>query len=75
MEALHQLINKNAELVQNQQSGFLQPTIFSPQTKQEVETYTRSEQTQSLSQSGEISKWKPWKPSRHPSSKGSGSPQ
>ena len=35
-------------------SGIFQPTIFSPKTKQQVETYTRSEQTESFPQDGEI---------------------
>ena len=35
-------------------SGLFQPTIFSPQTKQLVEAYTRSEQSKSLPQGGEI---------------------
>ena len=35
-------------------SGFLQPTIFSPKTKQQMETYTRSEQTQSFPQGGDV---------------------
>ena len=34
--------------------GFVQPTIFSPKTKQQMETYTRSEQTQSFPQGGKI---------------------
>ena len=35
-------------------SGLFQPTIFSPKTKQQVEAYTRSEQSKSLPQGGEI---------------------
>ena len=34
--------------------GFLQPTILSPKTKHQIETYTRSEQTQSFPQGGKI---------------------
>ena len=34
--------------------GFLQPAIFSPKTKQQMETYTGSEQTQSFLQGGKI---------------------
>ena len=34
--------------------GFLQPAIFSPKTKQQMETYTGSEQTQSFPQGGKI---------------------
>ena len=62
LEALHQLIDKNAvELVHNLQSlgFFLQQTIFSPEIKQQVETYTGSEQTQSFSQGGEIQNGNP----------------
>ena len=35
-------------------SGIFQPTIFSPKAQQQVETYIRSEQTQSFHQCGEI---------------------
>ena len=35
-------------------SGFFQPTIFSPETQQQVEAYTRSEQTNSFPQGGKI---------------------
>ena len=35
-------------------SGLFQLTIFSPKTKQQVEAYTRSEQSKSLPQGGEI---------------------
>ena len=35
-------------------SGVFQPTIFSPKTQQQVETYTRFEQTKSFPQNGEI---------------------
>ena len=34
--------------------GFLQPAIFSPKTKQQMGTYTRSEQTQSFPQGGKM---------------------
>ena len=56
LEALHQLIDKNAvELVQNQISlGVFQPTIFSPKAQQQTETYLRSEQTESFPQGEEI---------------------
>ena len=51
LEALHQLIDKNTvQLVQNKKSRLFQPTIFSPKAKQQVETYTRSEQTKSFPQ-------------------------
>ena len=47
---------KNAvELVKNQTSlGGFQPTIFGPKTKQQMETYTRFEQTKPIPQGGEI---------------------
>ena len=35
-------------------SRVFQPTIFGSKTQQQVETYTRSEQTKSISQGGEI---------------------
>ena len=35
-------------------SGVFQPTIFSPKAQQQVETYIRSEQTESLPKCGEI---------------------
>ena len=35
-------------------SGLLQPTVFSPQAKKQVEAYTRSEQTKFLPQGAEI---------------------
>ena len=35
-------------------SGIFQPTIFSPKTKQQLEAYTRSEQTKSFPQGGKI---------------------
>ena len=35
-------------------SGIFQPTIFSPKAQQQVETYIRSEQTESFPQGGEI---------------------
>ena len=50
LEALHQLIDKNAvELVHNQTS-----LGFGPQAQQQMETYLRCEQTKPLSQGGEI---------------------
>ena len=55
LEALHQLIDKNAvELVQNQTSGGFQPTIFSPKTQQQMEAYFRSDQSESFPQGGKI---------------------
>ena len=56
LEALHQLMDKNAiELVHNQTSlGFFQPTFSGTQTQQQVETYTRSKQTKSFPQGGEV---------------------
>ena len=56
LEALHQLIDKNAvELVQTQTSlGFFQPTIFSPQAQEQVVANIRSEQIESFPQGGEI---------------------
>ena len=54
LEALHQLIDKNVvEQVQNQTSQF-STGCFCPKTQQQVEAYTRSEQTKSLLQGGEI---------------------
>ena len=54
LEALHQLIDKNAvELVRNNTSIF-QPAIFSSQIKQQMETYTRPEQSEFFPQGGEI---------------------
>ena len=52
MEALHQLLDKNAvELVQNPQFlGFLQPVISDTQTQQPVATYLRPEHTEQLSE-------------------------
>ena len=35
-------------------SGVFQPTIFSPKAQQQVEAHTRSEQTESFPQDGEI---------------------
>ena len=49
LEALHQLIDKNANI-----SWVFQPTISSSQTQQQVETYIRSEQTESVPKGGEI---------------------
>ena len=55
MKALHQLTKKNAvELVKNQESVLLQPAIFGPKTKQQMETHTRSEQSQQISQGRNI---------------------
>ena len=49
LEALYQLVNKNAvEPVENQNSGFLQPAIFGSQTQQPVETYPGSEHLEHL---------------------------
>ena len=50
LEALHQLLSKNAvELVSNQLSlGFLQPVISSTQTQELVETYLGPQHTQYL---------------------------
>ena len=42
------------ELVQNQTSQIFHPAIFSPKAQQQVETYTRSEQSESFPQGGEI---------------------
>ena len=69
LEALHQLIDKNAvELVDN-------PTIPSAQTQQHVETYTRSQQTKPFPQGRKIQNGDTKKPAGHPSSKGTGLPQ
>ena len=56
MEALHQLIDKNAvELIKHKTSlTFFQSTISSPKAKQPVETYIRSEQSEFFPQGGEI---------------------
>ena len=56
LEALHQLIDKNTvELVQSQKSiGFFNQLFCGPKTQQQVEVYTRSEQTKCLLQRGEI---------------------
>ena len=56
LEALHQLISKNAvELVENQTSlGFFQPTVFGPKPQQQMETYTRSQQTKPVPQGRKI---------------------
>ena len=55
LEALHQLIAKNARTSKTPNiSGVFQPTIFSPKTQQQVETYTRFEQIESFPQDGEI---------------------
>ena len=56
LEALHQLMNKNAvELVKNQESlDFYNRLFFGPKTKQQVETYTRSQQPQHIPQGRKI---------------------
>ena len=55
LEALHQLIDKNAvELVQNQTSLVFFNRLFSPKAQQQVETYIRAEQTESFPQGREI---------------------
>ena len=49
MEALHQLLNKNAvELVQNPVPGFLQPVIPCTKAKQPVAPHLGSEQTEQI---------------------------
>ena len=49
LEALYQLVNKNAvELVENQNSGFLQPTFFGTLIQQPVETHPRPEHLKHL---------------------------
>ena len=49
LEALHQLLNKNAiELVQNPVSWFLQPVISSSKTQQPVASYLGSEQSKQV---------------------------
>ena len=75
VEALHQLIAKNAiEIVQIVPKIFrlLQPTISSSKTKQKVETYTGSEQTQSLPQGGEIQNGNPGNHQDFPPTRGVG---
>ena len=52
LEALHQLISKNA--VKNRTSRVFQPTIFGLKTQQQMETYTRSKQTKPTPQDGKI---------------------
>ena len=56
LETLHQLMDKNAvELVNNQKSlGFFQPAIFSAYTQQQVETKSRSDQSKPISQGPNI---------------------
>ena len=56
LEALHQLKNKNAvELVRNQESlGFYNRAIFGAKTKQQMETYIRSEQSKQVLQGRKI---------------------
>ena len=51
LEALHQLMAKNAELVHNQKS---QSTLLGSKTKQPLETHTGPEQTKSFPQGGKI---------------------
>ena len=70
LEALHQLIDKNAvELVRNQSSlGFFNRLFLVP--KQSVETDLGSEQ----SEFRRNSRWRPRKPSGHPSNRENGSP-
>ena len=54
LEALHQLIEKKRSRAKSKISGLFQQTISSTQTQQQVETYTRSEQTKSCPQGGKI---------------------
>ena len=55
LQALHQLIDKNAvELVVNQKSRVFQPTFLGAQTQQQVETHPRPEQTESFPQGAKI---------------------
>ena len=56
LEALHQLIDKNAvELVHNQASlGFFNRPFLVPKPKQQMEAYFRSEQIEFFPQNGEI---------------------
>ena len=58
LEALHQLTNKNGVGHKPRISGLLQPAFFGPKTKQQMETYTRSEQCQQIPQSRKSSKWR-----------------
>ena len=55
-------------------SGVFQPTIFGPKAQQQVETYIRSEQTESFLKVEKFKMETP-KPSGRPSNKGSGLPQ
>ena len=52
LEALHQLTQKCSRV--GQISEVLQPAIFGPKTKQQMETYTRSEQSQQIPQGRKI---------------------
>ena len=56
LEALHQLMDKNAiELVHKKGlTRVLQPTLFTPQTQQQVETHPRPEQSESFPQDRKI---------------------
>ena len=56
LETLHQLMNKNAvELVQNQRSlGFFQPAFLGTKAQQQVETYIRPEQSEPIPQGAKI---------------------
>ena len=68
LEALHQLINKNAvELVNNQDLWGFQPAVFSIQTQHQVETHTRPEPSRRKN-----SKWRHRKPLGSPFNKGIG---
>ena len=55
LEALHQLIDKKCSGASTKPniSGIFQPTIFDPKAQQQVETYIRSEQTESFPQGRE----------------------
>ena len=60
LEALYQLVNKNAvEPVENQNSRFLPPAIFGSQTQQPVETYPESEHLEHLFEHQSRSRWRP----------------
>ena len=55
LEALHQLIDKNAvEQVINKTSELFQQTFPSPKTKQQVASYSRPQPSKPISQDGEI---------------------
>ena len=71
LEALHQLIDKNAvEPVYNQ--TVLQPTLFSPKTQQQVEADFGPEQSESISQGGEIQNGDTGNHQAHPTTGGMG---